>query len=50
MIYFFIIIAIIITARRFFTFQTKTKPTKNNFDSSETLGDEIQDADFEEID
>ena len=49
MIYFFIIIAIVITVRRFFTFQIRTDRTHDDFDSSGSLGDEIQDADFEEI-
>tara|TARA_B100000401_G_C52793024_1_gene714432 strand:- start:203 stop:355 length:153 start_codon:yes stop_codon:yes gene_type:complete len=49
MIYIFIIIAFIIIARNFFTFQANknSKQEKSNYKSR--FDEEIQDADFEEI-
>ena len=50
MIYIFIIIAFIIIARNFFTFQTNKNPEQGKSNDKRRFDEEIQDADFEEID
>ena len=50
MIYIFTIIAFIIIARNFFTFEANKNPKQEKSNRKRRFDEEIQDADFEEID